>query len=130
MYMRIQQSIIKLLPRSLQKQLPKMATVIKISEEESRILNHRYRRSNRAANVLSFRYGPDYGEILVCPSVIRREAKEQESSYRYQLTWMILHGMIHLAGRHHEGSRKRAEVVVRLESRILGQIFSTLKSEI
>lgn len=83
--------------------------------KESRRLNHIYRGKDKATNILSFRYSKDYGEILVCPEVIRREAKAQGNTYKYQVTWMILHGMLHLAGLHHEKSLKTAKRVERIE---------------
>ena len=114
------------LPRALSRRLPRRIIVVQISTAESSNLNHRFFKKYGSANVLSFRYGPDYGEILICPEVIRREAQEQRNTYKYQLAWMIIHGMIHLAGRHHEKSRATARKVVRLE-RIVLRKLSTRK---
>lgn len=66
----------------------------------------------------------DYGEILVCPEVIRREAKKQGNTYKYQFTWMVLHGILHLAEIHHERSPKMAKRVAALEKRVLRKLFS------
>lgn len=111
------------LPRYLKRRLPKDIVLISINSVESRKLNRLYRYKNKAANVLSFRYSPDYGEILVCPEIIRKEAKSQGNSYKYQMTWMIMHGMLHLAGIHHEKSRVIAGGVERLEQKILRALF-------
>jgi len=78
--------------------------VKEITPKQALRLNLAYRKKRKPANVLSFRYGPHYGEILVCPEVIRHDAKMQGNSYKYQMTWMILHGMLHLGGLHHEKS--------------------------
>jgi len=120
----IEKKIAKLLPKSFQQQLPRGVTVVTITEKESQRLSRRYRGKDAAANVLSFRYSPDYGEILICPSVIHRDAKMQGNSYGFQLTWMIVHGMIHLAGRHHEGSKSMAERSERIEHLILRKLFA------
>ena len=82
----------------------------------------RRRDKNNPANVLSFRYGSDYGEILVCPEVIRKEAEKQGNSSYYQMTWMILHGMLHLGGMHHEESGDIAKKTERIEKEILSKI--------
>lgn len=111
-----------MLPRMLQKRLPHKVEIIKVNEREARQLNRRYRKINKPSNVLSFRYGPEYGEILVCPSVIRREAGKGGNTYRCQLTWMILHGMLHLAGLHHEKSKGAAQRIAQLEKKILKKI--------
>ena len=94
-----------------------------VSERESRKFNQKYRGKNKPANVLSFCYSKDYGEILVCPSVIRKEAKKQKNSYAYQMTWMILHGMLHLGGLHHEKSSALAKKAERIEKEILQKII-------
>lgn len=60
----------------------------------------------------------------MCPGVIRREAKKQENTYKYQMTWMILHGMLHLTGLHHEKSKIAAKKVEQLEEKILHRIFN------
>lgn len=112
----------RLLPRAVAKKLPSKIKVVSISWRESRILNKCYRHKNKPSNVLSFPYDLDYGEILVCPSVIRREAKKQGNSYKYQMTWMIIHGMLHLAGIHHEGSKRAARVVAELERSIMNKM--------
>lgn len=130
----------------MRKRLPQKISLVEIDKKESQRLSRIYRGKNKPrtfslheffraerstkkvrgkpANVLSFRYGPDYGEILVCPEVIRREAKKQGNSYKYQMTWMILHGMMHLAGLHHERSLKMAKRVMALEERVLRKLFS------
>ena len=113
----------RLMPLVLSKKLPGEFWVVQITEGKSQELNRMFRRKNCPTNVLSFLYGKDYGEILVCPEVIRREAKEQRNTYKYQMTWMILHGMLHLAGMHHERSRSAAGRVEKLEEKILSKIF-------
>ena len=83
----------RVLPRFLSRRLPRKIKVIEISAGISRRLNRVYRGRNKPANVLSFYYGKDasrrsplakedYGEVLVCPEVIRREAKEQGNAYQ------------------------------------------------
>ncbi|OGZ98434.1 MAG: rRNA maturation RNase YbeY [Candidatus Sungbacteria bacterium RIFCSPHIGHO2_02_FULL_47_11] len=113
------QTLVKLLPVALRKKLPREVVVVHIGEKDSRRLNRRYRKKNRSTNVLSLRYGPDYGEILVCPTVIRQEAKRSSVPYKYQMTKMVVHAMVHLAGIHHEKSRNMSRRFERLEQRIL-----------
>lgn len=116
-------NIKKLLPKSVAKKLPKEIVIKEISAQESRKINRKYRRKNKPTNVLSFRYGKDYGEILVCPAIIRKEAKRQGNIYKYQMTWLILHGMLHLGGIHHEFSAKDRNRSESLERKILSSIF-------
>ena len=114
----------KFLPPALRRRLPPRISLIRISEEYSRNLNRRYRKKDRATNVLSFRYEDGEGEILLCVPVIRREAKRADSLLRYQMTWMILHAMLHLAGMHHEKSRAAARRFERKEDEILQRLLT------
>lgn len=109
-----------LFPKSLRGQLPDQVKIVLISPKISQRLNKIYLGRSRSANVLSFYYGKKYGEVLICPSVIREEARTRKNPYDYQMTWMVMHGMIHLAGLHHEKSKFYAARVGKLERKILG----------
>ncbi len=111
------------LPRTVRSRLPRDVNTIRVSAATARRLNRVYRGKGATPNVLSFRYGDDYGEIVLCLPIIRREAKRQGNSVRFQLTWMILHGMLHLAGMHHERSLRASRSVEALERRILRNLF-------
>ena len=115
--------IVKSLPKYLQKRLPRRVSLRIIKSKESRRLNRLYRKKNKPTNVLSFRYDSSYGEILLTPEVIRKEARSAGNSYAYQTAWMIVHGMIDLAGVHHEGSKVIAKKVEALEKKILKKLY-------
>ena len=85
----------------------------------SRALNGRYRRRDHATNVLSFpaaalpaRPRP-LGDLVICPSVLAREARVQGKSLRAHWTHLFVHGVLHLAGYDHE----RAADARRMERR-------------
>lgn len=115
--------IVKNLPLAIRKQLPKEIAIIAVLPQESLRLNRQYRNKQKPANVLSFLYSPEYGELIICPTIIYREAKEQSNSQLFQMTWMIVHGMLHLAGMHHEASHAVAKKVERVEQTILSSMF-------
>lgn len=114
----------KLFPATIQNKLPAQIAVVPVSARESLELNRRYRKKRKPANVLSFLYDREYGEIIVCPGLIRVEAKTQRHSFEYQMTWMIIHGMLHLAGVHHERSAAAAKRAARLEEEVLRKFQS------
>lgn len=116
--------IVKHLPQAVRNGLPAEISVVSVSEKESAALNRRYRKKDKATNVLSFRYSKAYGEIIVCPPVIRSEAKKRGNVFHYQMTWRILHGMIHLSGLHHEKSEAAEKKFSRTEQKILARIFN------
>ncbi len=118
---------VKYFPKYIQKRLPKQVAVIDISVKESQHLNQFYCKKDKPTNVLSFRYGSDYGEILLCPEVIKKEAKLAGNSQKFQMTWMIIHAMLHLGGMHHEKSAVVDRKVQQLEEKILIKIFKRVK---
>lgn len=117
------QKFVKVLPLTFRKRLPREVKIVAIPKKEAKRINQKYRNKSKPPNVLSFRYGKDYGEILVCPEVIRDESKEQMNTYKYQMTWMIIHGILHLASMHHEDSKKTAEEFAKLERSILDKVI-------
>ena len=75
----------------------------------------------KTANILSFKYGSRYGEIILCPEEIRRDARQHRNRYKDQCMWMIAHGMLHLSGMHHEKSHEVEKRFTRLEEKILNK---------
>jgi probable rRNA maturation factor len=84
----------------------------------SRALNARYRGRDRATNVLSFPALPSaaalsglLGELVICPAVLRAEARAQHKSARAHWAHLVVHGVLHLVGYDHElpGEAQRME---------------------
>jgi probable rRNA maturation factor len=76
---------------------------------ESRALNARYRGHDRATNVLSFPALPSaaalagwLGDLVLCPAVVRAEARAQHKSARAHWAHLVVHGVLHLLGFEHE----------------------------
>jgi probable rRNA maturation factor len=90
-----------------------------VGDAGSRRLNARFRRRNKATNVLSFAGAgktPDgrvhLGELVICAPVVAREARAQDKTLRAHWAHMIVHGVLHLSGFDHE----RAAEAVKMES--------------
>lgn len=85
-----------------------------VSKEEIRKLNKKFRRKNKPTDVLSFELKqakelPNFlGEIVICPEVVKENAKKYGVSARYEMKKIFIHGILHLLGYDHEKS-KRAE---------------------
>jgi probable rRNA maturation factor len=78
--------------------------LIFLDEKAARRLNKLYRGKNYATDVLSFEgdYTESVGELIFCPKVIERQAKEHQLSYRDELAYLCIHGLLHLFGFDHE----------------------------
>jgi probable rRNA maturation factor len=84
-------------------------SVLLAGRARSRALNARYRGRDRATNVLSFPAMPSavaqaglLGELVICPAVLRDEARAQHKSARAHWAHMVVHGVLHLVGYDHE----------------------------
>lgn len=88
-----------------------------------REINKRYRGKNRATDVLAFPpfakgYGGQarflqkdsgLGEIIICPSEVKRNAKRFKLTFKKELSRALIHGILHLLGYDHEKSKKEAK---------------------
>ena len=92
-----------------------------VSAARSRALNAHYRGRDHATNVLSFPAPPQgaagsaglLGDLVICPAVLRAEARAQHKSARAHWAHLVVHGVLHLAGYDHE----RADDARRMERR-------------
>jgi probable rRNA maturation factor len=85
-----------------------------VGPTESRRLNAQYRGRDKPTNVLSFPV-PELpaseasdgeprplGDLVICPQVLRTEAREQKKSLRAHWAHLVVHGSLHLIGYDHE----------------------------
>ncbi len=80
-----------------------------VSEKKSREINKKYREKNKAPNVLSFSLRKNEGELILCPTVVKREAKDFSKTFDQFLGFLVIHGMLHLKGMTHSSTMNRAE---------------------
>lgn len=88
-----------------------------VSGREIRRLNAGYRRKPSATDVLSFpwkdgslqggaakerEFAGFLGDVVICPAVARRNAREEGHAVAAEIRWLILHGVLHLLGYDHE----------------------------
>lgn len=94
------------------------------NENEIKALNKTYRKKNKPTDVLSFDpiEPDDLGELVLCPSVLRKQAKEHKLKFEIELGYMVIHGVLHLLGYDHEKTAKEAKEMFRLQD----LIFETL----
>jgi probable rRNA maturation factor len=85
-----------------------------VGPAESRRLNAQFRGRDKPTNVLSFPV-PELpvstgaadeprplGDLVICPQVLRTEAREQRKSLRAHWAHLVVHGSLHLIGYAHE----------------------------
>ncbi|HNX11193.1 MAG TPA: rRNA maturation RNase YbeY [bacterium] len=66
-----------------------------IGDAKMRRLNLEYRGQDRATDILSF---AEVNEIIINLPQIKRQAKEFGHSFRFELDFVLTHGLLHLLG--------------------------------
>lgn len=84
--------------------------------------NHSYRGKNNATNILSFPFErppglPEdadvdgfLGDIIICPTVLTKEAREQRKLLNHHWCHILIHGILHLVGYDHIDEADAAEM--------------------
>lgn len=114
-------------------------------DEGIRVVNREYRRVDRATDVLSFplvsREEADAGEldnltadqvllgdIVVSLSTAQRQAALYGHSRERELSYLLVHGFLHLVGHDHEDEGEK-KAMRSLEERILGEVGLSREKE-
>ncbi len=84
-------------------------TVVFCTPTESQERNRTYRNKDYPTNILSFPLEKNEGEIYICLSVVRKEAKKFAMTYQEFLTLLLVHGMLHLKGYDHGSTMEKLE---------------------
>ncbi len=105
-----------------------------VTAEEIRELNQLYRGKDRATDVLSFpieeQFQPEeekmLGDIVISTEAVIEQAKEYEHSVEREITYLFVHGLLHLLGYNHLESEDK-EKMRKVEEKILSQLEITRK---
>jgi probable rRNA maturation factor len=101
-----------------------VVTIRLVDADEGQALNREYRGKDYATNVLSFPYETTprvVGDLVICPSVVAREAGEQNKPVAAHYAHLTVHGMLHLQGRDHDNDDE-AQVMEDEERKILAAL--------
>ena len=107
-------------------------SIVFVGERRMRLLNRKYRSQDRPTDVLSFDQSQKFpvipgtkrelGEVVICPQTVRKNAEKFNSTFKEELTRVLIHGILHLLGYDHEKDEKEAEKMREKEERYLSQI--------
>ncbi len=88
-------------------------SIVFVGRSRIRALNKKYRKKDKATDVLSFSYG-NSGEIVICLSRVKENAEKFDLSFKKELTKVLIHGILHLIGYGH-GEEKQAKKMEKKE---------------
>jgi probable rRNA maturation factor len=112
-----------------------------VSDREIRKLNAAYRGKPTATDVLSFPwrqknrvrpkltadgFGRFLGDVVISARTARRNARAEGHSTRAEISWLILHGVLHLLGYNHETDTGEMNALeLSLRDRLSGRVHAT-----
>lgn len=112
----------------------KNVSLLLVDDLEMTKLNSQYRRKEGPTNVLSFAMsegeGNDFtqieihelGDIVISLDTALREALELGHSLEYRLSWLLVHGLLHLLGYDHERGEEEAQIMYDKEQELLNRL--------
>lgn len=109
-------------------------SILLIDDREMTRLNSQYRDKNAPTNVLSFPFAEgadeslaflpirELGDIIISIDTARRESIELGLTLHERLTWLTIHGMLHLLGYDHERSAADEQAMLARENELLYKV--------
>ena len=103
-------------------------SIIFVNEEEIRKLNRKYRNIDKVTDVISFAfldnestYDPIkiLGDIYVCIPKMISQAKEYNHSEKRELSFLCVHGLLHLLGYDHTKNKEEEKKMFQKQEDIL-----------
>lgn len=84
-------------------------SVVLVGNRRSQKLNAKYRGKDKPTNVLSFPLSKTEGELFLDLGIIEREARKQKENPHRYLTYIFIHGLLHLEGLDHGSIMEQKE---------------------
>ena len=99
------------------KKLNQNILIVFTSSEEMKQLNQNYLNKNNATDILSFSSMEknSLGELILSVEKIKLQAREHGLSFQEEMIYLILHGILHLLGYHHEQGGEEAKETYRIQ---------------
>ena len=80
-----------------------------VTPKKSREINKKYRKKDKATNILAFPLRKDAGELVLCKTIIKKEAGNSKKTFEEWLGFLVIHGMLHLKGYNHGKKMEKLE---------------------
>lgn len=106
-------------------------TLVFLDKKPAQKINFEFRGKDYATDVLSFdSMDPSsFGELVICPEVLKRQSKEHQLTYQQELGYMLLHGILHLLGYDHELGESEAQEMFGLQDGIFEKLLKKVATK-
>ena len=109
-----------------------MFSVIFVNEDTIQEINKECRNIDKVTDVISFAFEDNakmvyndirvLGDIYICIPKMINQAKEYGHSEKRELSFLALHGLLHLLGYDHVNSKEEEKIMFDLQERLLNEI--------
>ena len=109
-----------------------LVSIIFVNEEEIRKINFQYRGLDKVTDVISFAFEDNeevaflearmLGDIYVCISKMQEQAKLYNHSEKRELSFLVVHGLLHLLGYDHTKSIIEEQKMFAKQEQILNEL--------
>lgn len=93
-------------------------SIIFVSKKEIKHLNKQFRNINKITDVLSFTNDEQdgyLGDIFICLKKAIKQAKTYEHSLEREISFLAVHGYLHLIGYDHQTKEEEKEMILKQE---------------
>jgi len=106
-------------------------SILLVDDQQIREINKKYLNRNRPTDVISFSQvegegTPEnthlLGDVVVSLETAKRQAKESHTSLQDEVTFLLIHGILHLLGYDHEGSVNKTREMDEKQKDLLASI--------
>jgi probable rRNA maturation factor len=110
-------------------------SILLVEDRKIRDINRTYLKRDRATNVIAFpmQEGPFrnlhpqvLGDVVLSVETASRDAKKEGMDLEDEILFLLIHGILHLLGYDHEGSRSQS-LRMRAKER---ELYAALKSDV
>ncbi|RPJ10022.1 MAG: rRNA maturation RNase YbeY [Deltaproteobacteria bacterium] len=107
-------------------------SILLVDDARIRELNRQYLNRNRPTNVIAFPMkegefsilNPQLlGDLVISVDTARRQAPRFGLNHMETVLFLMIHGLLHLVGYEHEGTRKGARKMARKQKELLSRIL-------
>lgn len=109
-------------------------SIVIVDDPEITRLNRQYFRRNRPTNVISFSAidgetasfpNKVLGDVVISAQTAKREAKEAGMRGEKEILFLLVHGVLHLVGYEHEGSREERRNMEAKEQELFSRLMTS-----
>lgn len=103
------------------KRTRKKLVIVFVSALEMKKLNKKYLKKDKPTDILSFSpiEEDSFGELALCVEEIKKRAREL--SFEEEMSYLLLHGLLHLLGYHHEKGGAEEKKMYQIQDEIFNQ---------